>query len=70
MGTLTLPKIAIFSCRYFMNLIRFVLHTEISNFQTRIVPLLLLLSLSRPFIPGEGVHALDQYLGVGDRLRV
>jgi len=68
MGTLTLPKIANFSSPYFVNLIRFVLHTKISIFQTRIVPDLVLPSQSRPFIPGEGV--LDQYLGIGDQLRV
>ena len=48
-----------------MNLIRFVLHTEISSFQTRIVPDLVLPSPSRLFIPGEGV--LDQYLGIGEQ---
>ena len=51
-----------------MNLIRFVLHTEISSFQTRIVPDLVLPPPSRLFIPGEGV--LDQYLGIGEQLRV
>lgn len=60
--------LANFSCSYFMNLIRFVLHTEISIFETRIVPDLVLPPPSRRFIAGERV--LDQFLGIGEQLRV